>query len=210
VWSSGRRSAACTSSSGSRSRRSSAARAATERRSAVRFAPVSRPAIGVRRDRRSLTVPRRDRSAAGLRSAPARQADPGADRGARLLGLEDDPRRLPARAAPALSASAHVSADGLSARRAAAVRPVRAARADPGRPGQMRRGWVVTAELCWSRALAGALVFSKQAPDLVFGKSRGGRRAPGERQRRNRVHARTTRVATRRAMRHGTRVAPTV
>jgi hypothetical protein len=35
--------------------------------------------------------------------------------------------------------------------------------------GQLRRGWVVTAELCWSRALAGALVFSKQAPDLLFG-----------------------------------------
>jgi hypothetical protein len=38
--------------------------------------------------------------------------------------------------------------------------------------GQARRGWVVTAELCWSRALAGALVFSKQAPDLLFGMSR--------------------------------------
>jgi hypothetical protein len=38
--------------------------------------------------------------------------------------------------------------------------------------GQTRRGWVVTAELCWSRALAGALVFSKQAPDLIFGMSR--------------------------------------
>jgi transposase len=38
--------------------------------------------------------------------------------------------------------------------------------------GQLRRGWVVTAELCWSRALAGALVFSKQAPDLLFGMAR--------------------------------------
>jgi hypothetical protein len=38
--------------------------------------------------------------------------------------------------------------------------------------GQVRRGWVVTAELCWSRALAGALVFSKQAPDLIFGMNR--------------------------------------
>jgi hypothetical protein len=33
--------------------------------------------------------------------------------------------------------------------------------------GQTRRGWFVTAELGWSRALAGALVFSKQAPDLL-------------------------------------------
>jgi transposase len=38
--------------------------------------------------------------------------------------------------------------------------------------GQLRRGWVVTAELCWSRALAGALVFSKQFPDLAFGMRR--------------------------------------
>ena len=38
--------------------------------------------------------------------------------------------------------------------------------------GQTRRGWVVTAELGWSRALAGALVFSKQAPDLLLGMSR--------------------------------------
>lgn len=37
--------------------------------------------------------------------------------------------------------------------------------------GQTRRGWVVTAELGYSRALAGALVFSKQAPELLFGMS---------------------------------------
>jgi transposase len=38
--------------------------------------------------------------------------------------------------------------------------------------GQTRRGFVVTAELCWSRALAAALVFSKQFPDLAFGMRR--------------------------------------
>ena len=38
--------------------------------------------------------------------------------------------------------------------------------------GQLRRGWVVTAELGWSRALAGALVFSKELADLAFGMSR--------------------------------------
>jgi transposase len=38
--------------------------------------------------------------------------------------------------------------------------------------GQARRGWVVTAELGYSRALAGTLVFSKEAPDLLFGMSR--------------------------------------
>src|SRR3954463_2011495 len=38
--------------------------------------------------------------------------------------------------------------------------------------GQTRRGWVVTAELCWSRVVAGALVFSKQAPDILWGLGR--------------------------------------
>jgi transposase len=38
--------------------------------------------------------------------------------------------------------------------------------------GQTRRGYVVTAELGYSRALAGALVFSKEAPDLVYGMNR--------------------------------------
>ena len=37
---------------------------------------------------------------------------------------------------------------------------------------QTRRGWVVTAELCWSRVIAGALVFSKQAPDILWGLGR--------------------------------------
>ena len=35
--------------------------------------------------------------------------------------------------------------------------------------GQTRRGWVVTAELCWSRVIAGALIFSKQASDILWG-----------------------------------------
>jgi transposase len=38
--------------------------------------------------------------------------------------------------------------------------------------GQARRGWVVTAELCWSRVIAGALIFSKQAPDILWGLGR--------------------------------------
>ena len=38
--------------------------------------------------------------------------------------------------------------------------------------GQTRRGWVVTVELCWSRMIAGALVFSKEAPDILWGLSR--------------------------------------
>ena len=38
--------------------------------------------------------------------------------------------------------------------------------------GQTRRGYVVTAELGYSRALAGALVFSKEFADIAFGMSR--------------------------------------
>jgi transposase len=38
--------------------------------------------------------------------------------------------------------------------------------------GQTRRGWVVTAELCWSRAITGALIFSKEAPDILWGLGR--------------------------------------
>jgi transposase len=38
--------------------------------------------------------------------------------------------------------------------------------------GQTRRGWVVTAEACWSRVIAGALVFSKEAPDILWGVGR--------------------------------------
>ena len=38
--------------------------------------------------------------------------------------------------------------------------------------GQTRRAWVVTAELCWSRVIAGTLVFSKQAPDILWGLGR--------------------------------------
>jgi transposase len=38
--------------------------------------------------------------------------------------------------------------------------------------GQTRRGYVVTAELGWSRAAAGALVFSKQIADLIWGMNR--------------------------------------
>jgi hypothetical protein len=38
--------------------------------------------------------------------------------------------------------------------------------------GQTRRGWVVTAESCWSRVTAGALIFSKAAPDILWGVGR--------------------------------------
>jgi hypothetical protein len=38
--------------------------------------------------------------------------------------------------------------------------------------GQTRRGYLVTAELGYSRAIAGTLVFSKEAPELLFGMGR--------------------------------------
>jgi transposase len=38
--------------------------------------------------------------------------------------------------------------------------------------GQVRRGWVVVACLGYSRAGAGALIFSKEAPDVLWGMSR--------------------------------------
>jgi transposase len=38
--------------------------------------------------------------------------------------------------------------------------------------GQTRRGWVVTCQSCWSRAFAGTVVFSKEAPDILAGLAR--------------------------------------
>ena len=38
--------------------------------------------------------------------------------------------------------------------------------------GQMRRGWLVTAALGYSRAIAAALIFSKRAPDILWGMRR--------------------------------------
>lgn len=38
--------------------------------------------------------------------------------------------------------------------------------------GQWRRGWVVTTQSCWSRAFAGTLIFSKEAPDILAGLAR--------------------------------------
>jgi len=38
--------------------------------------------------------------------------------------------------------------------------------------GQQRRGYVVTVEVCWSRVIAGSLVFSKEAPDILWGLGR--------------------------------------
>jgi hypothetical protein len=38
--------------------------------------------------------------------------------------------------------------------------------------GQTHRGWVMTCQSCWSRAFAGTLIFSKEAPDIPAGLAR--------------------------------------
>jgi transposase len=38
--------------------------------------------------------------------------------------------------------------------------------------GETRRGYVVTSQSCWSRAFAGTLIFSKEAPDILWGLAR--------------------------------------
>ena len=48
---------------------------------------------------------------------------------------------------------------------------------EPGEPipvgyGQTRRGYLVTVQLCWSRVLAGTLIFSKEPPDVLWGLGR--------------------------------------
>ena len=63
-------------------------------------------------------------------------------------------------------------------------RPVELAQCDLWEPnshvpvgwGQTRRGYVVTTQLCWSRAFAGTLIFSKEAPDILAGLARNLRR----------------------------------
>ena len=70
------------------------------------------------------------------------------------------------------SAHAHVSAHGLSAGGDLPVRSVGAARAGPGRsrPDASRLGRGRC--LGYSRAGAGALIFSKEAPDMLWGMGR--------------------------------------
>ena len=77
-----------------------------------------------------------DPPAAGRGAAAAGQADPRAACWARLRGRQDDPRRLSARGAAAVSAAAaHLSAHLVSAGGAVPVRPLGA---EPGDPGWQR------------------------------------------------------------------------
>jgi hypothetical protein len=48
---------------------------------------------------------------------------------------------------------------------------------------QLRRSWVVGAEVCWSRLIAGSMIFSKDAPDIMWGLGRGLERLAEEQER---------------------------
>src|SRR5947209_14635143 len=93
-------------------------------------------------------------------------------RRARLCGWQDDLRRLRARGEPRFLVRRTFQRT--------VHRPGELVQCDLFEPrelvpvwhGQTRRGWVVTAELCWSRVIAGALIFSKEAADILWGVGR--------------------------------------
>jgi hypothetical protein len=76
------------------------------------------------------------------------------------------------RGATAVCARAHLPAHRLPARRDRPVRPLGALEPVPVGHGETRRAWVVVSCLGYSRAGSGALVFSRQAPDVVWGLAR--------------------------------------
>ena len=94
----------------------------------------------------------------------------GARERAGLCGRQVDLRRLRAGGPAAVLGAADVSADDLSAGRSwsSAICGSPSEQVPVGH-GQRRRGWVVTCEVCWSRAIAGTLIFSKEAPDILLG-----------------------------------------
>ena len=180
-WSSGRRCAGGISSTGSRSR-SSPARPAC-RRNTVRKASARRSRRATRAAaRRSKLDPFRDEIHRLLRADPttAGPADPRADRRAGLRGRQDDPSTTTcARCARCSRRRAPSSAPSIGRARSASSTSGSRAREIPVGHGQTRRGYVVVACLGYSRAGAGALVFSKEAADSAAGASRRCLRALG-------------------------------
>lgn len=81
-------------------------------------------------------------------------------------------RRVRPRDEAAVPGEADVPANGLSAGGADPVRSLGAVVAVPVGWGQARRGYVVTTQSCWSRAFAGSLLLSKEAPDIRYGLAR--------------------------------------
>jgi len=167
-WSSWRRSAACISLSGSRSRRSSGGRATVVTRSGARCARAKRLAIGVCCGRRS-SIPSAKRCIGCCGGATAAgHADPRAHLRAGLRGLEVDPRRLPARGQAAVPCRGRAPSSASRTGRARSVsRPQGAVTGDPDRLWAEPPRRVLVACLPYSRAGAGTLVFSKEAPDLL-------------------------------------------
>ncbi len=94
--------------------------------------------------------------------------------GARLSRRQDDPRR------PACASCARATCRRRAPTSAPSTAPASSAsstsasrrREIPVGHGQTRRGCIVTAELPYSRAFAGALVFSKSFADIAWGMSR--------------------------------------
>ena len=110
-----------------------------------------------------------------LRADPAHpgEAPARADRGARLSGRQDDLRRFVREVRPRYLRPAHLSAHASTAP-ASCCSSTCSSRGPRSRSATARRAAaaLVTAELGYSRALAGALVFSKEAPTSPSGMSR--------------------------------------
>ena len=171
-WSSGRRCGGCTSCAACRSGRSLGAPGCIATRSGGRLRAMSRRAMRGRR-RASKLDPFKDEIHRLLRDDPklpgqrVREliAPLGFDGGKTIV--DDYLREVRPLFAPR---AADVSAHGLSARaRSASSISGSREREIPVGHGQTRRGWVVVACLGYSRAGAGALIFSKQTPDLLAG-----------------------------------------
>ena len=170
-WSSGRRSGGCISSAGCRSARSIGGRGCIGTRSGGRWPAMSpprysRPAKGSKLD----PFKARDRAAAGRRSGPAR--GPGR-RAAGAAWAGTAARRswmtTCARSGRCFRRSGRRSARSTGPGEICQFDVWEPKREIPVGHGQTRKGYVVVACLGYSRAGAGALIFSKQTPDLLAG-----------------------------------------
>lgn len=172
-WSSGRRSAGCTSCAACRSGRSVAERACIERRFGGRCAASRRRAMSGRQRGRGWTRSRmrsigccatiRGCRASGSGSCWSRWGA----RSARPV-VDDYLREVRPLFAPAPRTFSGRSTGPVRS----PVRRLAAARAGARRARPDAAGWVVVACLGYSRAGAGALIFSKTTPDLLAGIAR--------------------------------------
>jgi hypothetical protein len=173
AWSSGRRSGGCTGSSGCRSARSAAARVCIARRFGGRWRrrrcpPNSRPLPASKLDPVKGWIGEQLRRDPGIQSLRLRELASELGHAGGKTIFDDYVREVRPR---------------FRARRTfqrTIYRPGELVRCDLWEPrepvpvghGQTRRGWIVNAELCWSRVIPGTLIFSKQAPDVLRGLGR--------------------------------------